>query len=104
MRSSLARQVAHIFREAFLAQSGACGRLLLSWTMAGGIAAGGVLIVGLLGAALFWHPREALGFDLQLVPFAAVLLGVGAACSLGFPLVCALHGVRRRLSPSAPQV
>ncbi len=62
-----------------------------------------VLTVGILGAALFWHPREALGFDLQLVPFAAVLLGIGAACSLGLPLVCTLHVVRRRLAPGAPE-
>ena len=240
MRSPLARQLAHIFREAFLARAGGGGRLLLSWTMAGGIAAGGVLVgglalagaiqpgvhlfaaqalfvvgagaglvhasvlsivgrpecltvggacwrsalagllcvpavgaawvvtagmtrssglltswdvswlivavaswavgltlcawaavegwratrrvlsrwapdcgggsalavltVGFLGAVLFWHPREALGFDFQLVPLAAVLLGIGAACSLGLPLVCTLHVVKRRLASGKPDV
>jgi len=235
MRSSLAQQVTHVFGQAFLARPGAGGRLLLSWTMAGGIAGGGVLIgalalvgavqpgvhlfaaqalfvvggvgglihasvlsiagrpdclsvggacwrstlaglvcipalgvawvvtagmsrsaalltswevswlvvavaswaaglafcvwaavegwqavrralsrwapdfgvgsgvlvltVGFLGAALFWSPREALGFDLQLIPAAAMLLGVGAAFSIGLPLVCTLHVVRGRLVP-----
>ncbi len=80
-------------------------RVLSRW--APDLGAGSVLVVltvGILGAALFWHPREALGFDLQLVPFAAVLLGIGAACSLGLPLVCTLHAVRRRLVPDKPEV
>jgi hypothetical protein len=70
----------------------------------GAVSALAVLAVGLLGGTLFWRPPEALGFDLRFAPYVAVLVGFGAACSLGMPLVCTLHALRRRLAPVGSDV
>jgi len=81
MRSSLARHLTRTFGELFLAQPGAPGRLMLSWTMAGGVGGGGVLI-GALALVGLVQPGVHL-FAAQALFVVGVVLGFVHAAVLG---------------------
>jgi hypothetical protein len=70
----------------------------------GGRSAAAALAVGCLGGVLAWRPPEALGIDLQLTAWAAIPVGIGIAISLGVPLVCAAHTLRRHLASALREV
>lgn len=81
MRSSLARHPTHMFGEIFLAGSGACGRLMLSLTMAGGIGGGGVLI-GVLALTGVVQPGVQL-FAAEALFVVGAFVGFVHAAALG---------------------
>lgn len=72
------------FRGCFLGPEGVCGRLILSWGVAGGVVAGGVLVGGLVVAGLV-----SPGFQLLVAP---VLFLVGAVLGLVHGGVLAVVG------------
>lgn len=105
MRSSLARHVTHVFGEVFLARPGAPARLLLSWTMAGGIAGGGVLI-GAFALAGLVEPGAHL-FAAQALFLVGAVGGLVHAAALGIvgrPDGLTIGGVCWRLAIASPFV
>jgi hypothetical protein len=74
MTTEPSTKVAPIWRDVFRGEASSCGRVVVSWTTAGGVAAGGLL----LGLTALGSPEEAQ----ELLPLAPVLFLLGAAAGL----------------------
>lgn len=84
MSTEPVENAAPIWREAFRGEAASCVRVVVSWTISGGVAAGGLL----LGLTALGSPEEAQ----ELLPLAPVLFILGAAAGLVHGAILAYVG------------
>jgi len=74
MSTKLSEWFKGTLREALLGEAASCGRIVVSWTTTGGVAAGGLLV----GVTALGSPEEAQA----LLPLSPILFVLGAAAGL----------------------